>query len=169
MLVDKQDESVLDEAWKSFLGAMKNVPEDVSEEEQLKAIQPEFNSLGEAVRRSIVKEVEEDQDVAVVEDGDLDLNSLVGAIEKAVAQGVSKANQPLLEKFSLIEAGLTNAQKSANSVPQRRSISPSLVEQSEANPTNAPKKKLSSLSAQINKSVGLPEDYQRSGALVKED
>lgn len=164
LLVGEDQDSILEKAWKVFSDTYDKLPEEASEEEKLKSIQPAFESLGEAIVQS-VSEVEAVEDVDL-EEGEMDLRALSVVLKNALTD----ANKPLLEKLSLLEAVMAETQKKSGSIPTRRSISPSLVKQAVIPETEQKEtKKLSAISKMINKSVGLPENYARPGAIVKEE
>ena len=165
MLIESdQDDSILAKAWTEFSDAYDELPEDVSEEEKLRSIQPAFESLGQAVVESI--EGEDAVEELGAEDGELSVSTL----SKALAIAVADANKPLLEELSLLKTIMSEAPKQPGRIPARRSLSPSLIKQAvTVEPDQKQEKKLSSLSKMINKSVGLPEDHARPGALVKEE
>jgi len=165
LLVDESDQdSVLEKAWKEFSDAYDTLPEDVSEEEKLRSIQPAFESLGQAVVESIEnEEIIEDLEI---EDGGLSVSTL----SKALAIAVADANKPLLEELSLLKTILAEAPKQSGKIPSRRSMPASLIKQAvtvEIEPKQ--EKKLSSLSKMINKSVGLDENHERPGVLIQEE
>jgi len=145
--------------------AYEELAEDASEEEKLRALQAPLNSLGEALVRSIQGEEEVEEDVEVqTNEGELNFESMVKALEQAVR----KANEPVLEELSLLKTSMAERQKGTRAVPPRRGLSPSLVRDSQV-AEDGPKKEMSPLSKVINKSVGLPEDYERRGALIKDN
>lgn len=154
-----QKDHPLSEALQAFSEAYNTLP-DATVQERLQALQPAFNELGEAIR-----EVEEHGEVQEVpeQSGDLDLNSLTEALTKAVRAG----NEPLMKELSIIKAGLSE-RGTASQVPPRRSVSPSLVRQSQTNEQEE-KPKVSPLSQAINESVGLDPNYVRPGASLVEE
>lgn len=156
------EEHKLGNAWKAFSSVYNELPEDATKEDKLRAIQPAFETLGEAIVESVEgeKEVVEDEQV-VEESGDINLESLVAALQKA--------NEPLLQKLSLIETSLVEKAKTQTAVPARRSISPNLIQQSVPMNTEENKSKVSPLSQLINKSVGLDPDHVRPGIKFNEE
>jgi len=156
------EEHKLGDAWKAFSSVYNELPEEATKEDKLRAIQPAFETLGEAIVESVEGEQEVVEDEQVVEEnGDINLESLVAALQKA--------NEPLLQKLSLIETSLVENAKTRTAVPARRSISPNLVKQSLPANTEENKAKVSPLSQLINKSVGLDPNHVRPGAKLNEE
>ena len=164
LLAKEGQDSILEKAWKVFSDTYEELPEEAAEEEKLRSIQPAFESLGEAIVQS-VSEAEVDESVEL-EEGEMDLKALSVVLKNALMD----ANKPLLEKLSLLETVMVESQKKSSSVPQRRSLPANLVKQAVIiEPEQKEKKVLSSLSKLVNRSVGLPEDHARPGAVVKEE
>lgn len=156
------EEHKLGDAWKAFSSVYNELPEEATKEDKLRAIQPAFETLGEAIVESVEGEQEVVEEEQVVEEsGEINLESLVAALQKA--------NEPLLQKLSLIETSLVEKAKTQTVVPARRSISPNLVKQSLPANTEENKAKVSPLSQLINKSVGLDPDHVRPGAKLNEE
>lgn len=144
-----KDEHPLEPAFQRFSKAYDELP-DGNPQEKLQAIQPHFNKFAEEVRRAV--------------EGEAPLNGQVEGVLGEMAGVLSSLN----ENVALLNQQLQGSQQRSQ-VPQRRSVDPSLVSRSGMPQTNQqPQRNISPLSQQINRSVGLPQEHQRQGALYKE-
>jgi len=111
-------------------------------DEKLAALQNPFNGIAEALRSNLMPKQENLEPVATE------------APVSDVPRMIQEALQPLVDQIKLLSTQLTSrsgAEAVANSTPQRRSISPLLIQK--AIPTNA--ENPNSFSAIAKKSVGL--------------
>ena len=137
---------VLDSAFDVLRADFDAVREmDITEIEKLQLLQEAANKLGEALRANITPERETVTES--VAESVLNLDEIKSMVQAAI--------QPLADQVKLLSTQLTaknGAEAVTNSMPQRRSISPLVVQKAQSTVVEKP----NSFSAVAKRSVGLP-------------